>query len=249
MSKDAPGSVISDRLRRGIQRSLRPLTQSAVRAEDVTAEPAHTFSHVANSGEMNHMGRFTCDACDAEMHIIGGGDEAVWQCAACGHTDAGSFRICTGCGKKTVPDKWAASARYLPVSLNAGGCTDCQRCVLCDGQLAIGNLVWQHGRWTHGYPSTEFDRKTGEEITVTRERTVFYGFHAHQSCALKNPAGIAQAIASRAPLWYTRGQAEQERTDTDRLHRDGKCLVCRNPLSLWDKLMERDTHKGCKRPA
>lgn len=235
-------------------RQLRQITASWMgRAgerpdDDLGIDPAgaHTYSYTANSGEMNHMGHFACDNCEGEMRIQTAGDGSLrWECTLCGRQDDVSFRICSKCGEKTVPDRWAASALGIPVSLNAGGCTRCERCIACDGVLAIGNLLWFHGRWTHTYPSPEFDQRTGEELTVLRERSKFYGFHAHQSCYSRRPELVAQAIQSRTPEWFKQGEAQQGRADAERLRGEHRCLVCKNPLTLWDRLMERDTHKPC----
>lgn len=272
MAKHARGAVISKSLQDGVSKSLRLLTKTWMGTDkddpqeqggpSGDAPAPHSFSHVDNQGEMNHMGQYLCDHCDGEMKVVTFhlyktpppgvpdlkipiGEDFRWQCSRCGRKDDTSFRVCTHCGKKTVSDKWAASARHLPVSLNAGGCTDCQRCVLCDGMLAIGNLMWFHGRWTHTYPSPEYDRQTGEQIMVTRERSSTYAFHAHQSCHQKNTQAIVQLILQRTPEWYKQGDAEQQRTDAERLRSEGRCVKCKNPLSFWDRMMERATHKGC----
>ena len=270
--KEARAKVISRRLRVDVGKSLRNLTKSWLKpagettqdriVESADPESQHTYSHVGNSGEMNHTGQYLCDHCGAEMRIVKYplyppsqpdvvglkipiGEEFRWQCSGCERNDETSFRVCTKCEKKTIPDKWAASARELPVSLNAGGCTDCEHCILCDGVLAIGNLRWFHGRWTHSYPSPEFDRRTGEQIMVTRERSKGYAFHAHHSCCERNPQAIPQIILQRTPEWYKQGEAEQNRLDATRLRREGRCIVCKNPLSFWDRVMERDRHRPC----
>lgn len=272
MLKEARAKVISKRLREDVGKSLRNLTNSWRKpigeatqdrvVENADPDSQHTYSHVDNSGEMNHTGQYLCDHCEGEMQIVKYslykaptpgipdlkipiGEDVRWQCCRCGRKDETSFRVCTKCGKKTVPDKWAASAREMPVSLNAGGCTDCERCILCDGHLAIGNLRWFHGRWTHSYPSPEVDRRTGEQIMVTRERSKGYAFHAHHSCCEKNTQAIPQLILQRTPEWYKQGEAEQQRLATARLRHEGRCVICKNPLSFWDRVMERDRHRRC----
>lgn len=239
----------------GLGKSLRHITASWMgrageRPPDdhlsETGDSAHTYSYTANTGEMNHAGQLLCDMCEGEMHteVLDNGGWR-WRCAQCGRADDTSFRICGKCDRKVVPDKWAARAPGVPVSLNAGGCTSCERCIICDGVLALGNLLWFHGRWTHTYPSPEFDRRANEEITVMRERSKFYGFHAHHSCHGRRPQAVAQWIADRTPEWFAQGQAEQTRVQALRLRREHRCQVCKNPLSLWDRLLERDTHHGC----
>lgn len=255
-----------------VRRSLRNLTKSWLNfggemtqdeiVSDSNVDNAHTYSFLQKSGEMNHMGRYECDHCEGEMRIVSYpvfktpppgipdmkvpiGQDVRWQCTRCGRKDETSFRVCSKCGKKTVPDQWAASARELPISLNAGGCTDCERCLLCEGILAIGNLMWFYGRWTHSYPSPEYDSRTGEEIMVTRERSKGYGFHTHRSCHDKNPQAIVQHILQRTPEWYKQGEAEQQRTEALRLLREGRCLRCKNPLSFWDRILEREEHTQC----
>ncbi len=273
MLKEAREKGPRKRIGDDVRKSLRNLTKSWLKpigeatqdqiVEDSNPDNAHRYSFVQNSGEMNHMGRYECDHCEGEMHIVKFslykspppgvpdlkipiGEDFRWQCSVCGRRDETSFRVCSKCGKKTVTDKWAASAREMPISLNAGGCTDCERCILCDGILAIGNLMWFHGRWTHSYPSPEYDRKTGEQIMVTRERSKGYGFHAHRSCHDKNTQAVAQIIVQRTPEWYKQGEAEQQRAEAARLRRESRCQVCKNPLTFWDRVLERDTHKRCE---
>ncbi len=255
MANAGQGKVISGKLATGLGKSLRQITASWMgrageRPPDTlsaTLDSGHTYSYTANSGEMNHTGHLLCEACEGQMHAepLESGDWH-WHCDQCGCTDETSFRVCSKCDRKTVPDKWAARAPGVPVSLNAGGCTTCERCVICDGVLAIGNLMWFHGRWTHTYPSPEFDRHASEEITVMRERSKFYGFHAHLSCYGRQPQAVTQWVADRTPEWFKQGQAEQTRAQALRLKSQNRCLACKNPLTLWDRLMERDTHKGCK---
>lgn len=246
--------VVSKHLGTTLGRQLRQITASWMgrageRPDDelgIDPAGAHTYSYTANSGEMNHMGHFACETCEGEMHIQTRPDNSLcWQCDHCGRLDDTSFRICSKCQSQVVPDKWAASAPGVPVSLNAGGCTRCERCIVCDGVLALGNLLWFHGRWTHTYPSPEFEHRTGEEITVLRERSKFYGFHAHLSCQQRRPELVAQVIKDRTPEWFKQGEAQQAQADAARLRHEKRCLVCKNPLTLWDKLMERSTHKGC----
>ena len=213
--------------------------------------PAHTYNHLHKNGEMNHMGRCRCDACDAEMRLIPAslpssepGLRYHWQCSSCGAVDETSFRICR-CGRQTVLEKHAASARELPVSLNAGGCTECERCVVCDGILAVGNLKWFYGRWTHLYPDTEFDGRTQQEYAVTRERSKFYGFHCHFSCFEKDETAAQRHLASLTPDWYAQGIAQQRQEEAARLHKEGRCRVCRARLDLWSRLLDRDRHAKC----
>ena len=270
MLKEARAQSMGKRLGDDVRKSLRNLTKSWRKpigdatqdeiVEDANPDNSHTYSHVQNSGEMNHMGRHECDFCEGEMKLlkraagVSSGEQNssetaedyYWQCLVCGRQDDTSFRVCSKCGKKTVSDKWAASARELPVSLNAGGCTDCEHCILCDGILAIGNLMWFHGRWTHSYPSPEFERRTGEQIMVTRERSKTYGFHAHHSCHEKKPTAVAQIILQRTPEWYKQGEAQQQRAESARLRKEGRCQRCKNPLSFWDRVLERDQHKQCR---
>ena len=231
-------------------RRARPRPAAAVEAET----PAHTFNHLHKNGEMNHMGHYHCDSCSAEMRLapapVSAEDAAgtkprfQWECSGCGSLDDTSFRICR-CGRQTVLEKHAASARELPVSLNAGGCTECERCVVCDGILAVGNLKWFYGRWTHLYPATEYDRRTDQQYTVTRERSKFYGFHCHFSCYDKDPKAVERLLDGRAPDWYKQGVAEQQRTETKRLRRQRRCLVCRGRLGFWDRIYDRETHSKC----
>ena len=255
MASARRGQVISKTLADGARRGLRQITASWMGRDGerppgdiaVGAGGAHTYSFTANSGEMNHAGHLLCDTCENVMQIKReDGGSLVWECSGCGRRDDQSFRVCHKCGAQSVPDKWAAGAPGVPVSLNAGGCTSCERCIICDGVLALGNLLWFHGRWTHTYPSPEFDRKTGEEITVMRERSKYYGFHAHHSCQARGPQSIEQIIKDRTPDWFKQGEAEQARADTGRLQREHRCAACKNPLSLWDRLLERDKHKGCE---
>jgi hypothetical protein len=258
MLKEARAKTLSSRVRDDFRKSLRHLTNPWLKpVSDATQdriveggdpEQQHTYSQLSKSGEMNHTGQHLCDHCDGEMQILKGEGEGdvYWQCSRCNRQDNTSFRICNKCGKKTIPDKWAASAPGMPVSLNAGGCTDCERCVLCDGVLAIGNLRWFYGRWSHNYPSPEYDRRTGEEIMVTRERSKAYAFHAHYSCCEKTPQAVPQIIVTRTPEWFTQGEAEQKRLEVARLRRQGRCLRCKNPLTFWDRIMERDRHRRCR---
>jgi len=254
MANAGQGKVISGKVAAGLGKSLRQITASWMgRAgerppdpPDANLEDAHTYSYTANSGEMNHTGQLLCDVCEGEMHAESGdGGAWHWRCGQCGRCDGTSFRVCPKCERKTVPDKWAARAPGVPVSLNAGGCTACERCMVCDGVLALGNLMWFHGRWTHTYPSPEFDRRANEELTVMRERSKFYGFHAHHSCYSRHPQAVAQCIKDRTPEWFKQGEAEQTRAQALRLRGQHRCQICKNPLTLWDRLLERDTHKGC----
>ena len=236
---------------------LREVTQSWLRrakpaeVEEAVA-PSHVFTHLHKSGEMNHLGHYHCDACGAEMRLAPVGTEEAhaparyrWKCTGCGTLDDTSFRQCQ-CGRQTVMDKHAASGRSLPVSLNAGGCTHCERCVVCDGILAIGNLMWFYGRWTDFYPVTEHDGETSQDYTVTRERSKFYGFHCHYSCAEKNPAAIERVREQRTPDWYADGVAEQQRHETERLRAEGRCLLCKSPLDLVTRLRKLESHPWCR---
>ena len=38
--------------------------------ENADTESQHTYSHVENSGEMNHTGHYLCDHCEGEMRIV-----------------------------------------------------------------------------------------------------------------------------------------------------------------------------------
>ena len=134
----------------------------------------------------------------------------------------------------------------MPVSLNAGGCTECERCVVCDGVLAVGNLKWFYGRWTHLYPDTEYDRPTNQQYAVTRERSKFYGFHCHFSCFDKDPKAIERILEGRTPDWYTNGLGEQQRAEVKRLRRQGRCLTCRGRLGFWDRVFDHDRHSKCR---
>ena len=223
-------------------------------AAPVPDAPAHAYTHQHHSGEMNHLGHYECDVCAAEMRIAPGGDgpHARWLCPGCGAADGTSFRLCR-CGRQAVLDKHAGSARALPVSLNAGGCTECERCVVCGGVLAPGNLMWFHGRWTHLYPDTERDGLTGQLYAVTRERSKFYGFHCHASCHAKDPARVERHRDSQAPEWYARGAAGQRRAEaarhqaeSARRRREGRCLSCGDPLDPLSRLLARDRHPRCR---
>ena len=240
-----------------VGRQLRDVSQSwfrfapaPARIEAESGTPAHAYSHLHKSGEMNHMGRHQCDACDAEMHLAPDtGDRGAslryhWQCPGCGALDVTSFRICR-CGRQTVLEKDAASARELPVSLNAGGCTECERCVVCDGVLAVGNLRWFYGRWTHLYPDTEVDRQTEQQYAVTRERSKYYGFHCHFSCCEKDTEAAARHLASITPDWHTQGMTQQRKDEAKRLYKEGRCRVCRARLDWWSRLLDRDEHPKC----
>jgi len=243
-----------------VGRQLREVSQSWFRhaptqplAGASLETPAHAYSHLHKFGEMNHMGRHHCDACDAEMRLapaLGAGDGAVlgpryqWSCSGCGALDETSFRICR-CGRQTVLEKHAASARELPASLNAGGCTECERCVVCDGVLAVGNLKWFYGRWTHLYPDTEADRQTGQEYAVTRERSKYYGFHCHFSCCEKDPQAATRHLESITPDWHVQGMKQQRREDTNLLYKQGRCRVCRARLDWWSRALDRDQHPKC----
>lgn len=243
-----------------VGRQLREVSQSWLRrapappSADVNPEAlAHAFSHLHKNGEMNHMGRHHCEACDAEMRLAPAADSAGgtvtgpryrWQCPGCGALDETSFRICR-CGRQTVLEKHAASARELPVSLNAGGCTECERCVVCDGVLAVGNLKWFYGRWTHLYPDTEADGRTGQQYTVIRERSKYYGFHCHFSCCEKDPQAADRYLAARTPDWYAQGMEKQRREEADRLYKEGRCRVCRTRLDWWSRVLDRDEHPRC----
>lgn len=216
-------------------------------------EAADAYSHLHKSGEMNHLGHYKCDLCGAEMRLSPVstspgetvmGPRYFWECSGCGAQDDTSFRICR-CGRQSVLEKHGGSGRELPISLNAGGCTECERCVVCDGILAVGNLKWFYGRWTHFYPDTEFDRRTMQEYTVTRERSLFYGFHAHYSCAEKSPDSIAAALKSRVPEWYAQGMEKQQAEEADRLRHDHRCLVCKAPLDAASRILGRETHARC----
>lgn len=216
-------------------------------------EAADAYSHLHKSGEMNHLGQYKCDLCGAEMRLIPAaagqgtvGPQYDWECSGCGAVDSTSFRICR-CGRQSVLEKHGGSGRELPISLNAGGCTECERCVVCDGILAVGNLKWFYGRWTHFYPDTEFDRRTMQEYTVTRERSLFYGFHAHYSCAEKSPDSIAGALKSRVPEWYAQGMEKQKTEEADRLRHDHRCLVCKAPLDAASRILGRETHARCRK--
>jgi len=211
-----------------------------------TDSPPHAYTHLHKSGEMNHMGHYRCDACATEMSLAATPSAGYrWECPGCGSLDDTSFRICR-CGRQAVLEKHAASARELPVSLNAGGCTECERCVLCDGVLAVGNLKWFYGRWTHLYPDMEYDRRTEQQYTVTRERSKFYGFHCHFSCFEKDAKAIERVLEQRAPDWFVTGKAEQERSEARRLRREGRCLVCKGRLGLFNRFLDRETHPKCR---
>lgn len=227
------------------QGKLLPLrAKSRLSAE--TETPTHVFNHLHKNGEMNYMGRYQCDLCDAEMRLapVAEAGQYHWQCFGCGVVDDTSFRVCR-CGRQTVLDKHAASARELPVSLNAGGCTECERCVICDGVLAVGNLQWFYGRWTHLYPATEFDGRTMQEYTVTRERSKFYGFHCHFSCCEKDPQSASRWLDSLTPEWYVLGLSRQQKEDAVRLHKEGRCRLCKGRLDPISRLLDRDTHPHC----
>ncbi len=243
-----------------VGRQLRDVSQSwfrfappPPRAEAESGTPAHAYSHLHKSGEMNHMGRHQCDACDAEMRLAPAGGAAVtgsgyhWQCPGCGALDVTSFRICR-CGRQTVLEKHAASARELPVSLNAGGCTECERCVVCDGVLAVGNLRWFYGRWTHLYPDTEMDHQTRQQYAVTRERSKYYGFHCHFSCCEKDAQAAARHLEAITPDWHTQGMAQQRKDEAKRLYKEGRCRVCRARLDWWSRVLDRDEHPRCLPP-
>ena len=222
----------------------RPRTKPAVEAET----PPHAYSHLHKSGEMNHLGHNRCDSCATEMGLAADpaqNGQVRWECPGCGSADDTSFRICR-CGLQTVLEKHAASARTLPVSLNAGGCTECERCAVCDGILAIGNLKWFYGRWTHFYPNMEFDGRTRQQYAVTRERSKFYGFHCHFSCYDKDPKAVERILVGRTPDWYTDGVMEQERLEARRLRREGRCLTCKGRLSLITRLLKRERHSRCR---
>lgn len=230
------------------QRALTP-ARPAPRSEATDA-----YSHLHKHGEMNHLGHYQCDLCGLEMRLVpasvGAGEAVVgpcylWECSGCGVQDDTSFRICR-CGRQTVLEKQGGSGRELPVSLNAGGCTECERCVVCDGILAVGNLKWFYGRWTHFYPDTEFDRRTMQEYTVTRERSLFYGFHAHYSCAEKSPDSVARALEARVPEWYAQGMAKQNAEEVERLRFDRCCLVCKAPLDAASRILGREMHARCR---
>jgi len=239
-------------------RQLRDVSQfwlrrspAGPRAETLADSPQHVFNHLHKSGEMNHMGRCRCDACDGEMALVPAVGEAAdiarydWQCAGCGARDETSFCVCR-CGRQTVLEKHAANVRVLPVSLNAGGCTECERCVVCDGVLVIGNLKWFYGRWTHLYPDTEFDRRTMQEYTVTRERAKHYGFHCHFSCHQADPQAVQRHLDSLVPDWYAEGHAKQQAEEESRLHRQGRCLACRGRLDVVSRLLDQDRHPQCR---
>ena len=209
--------------------------------------PPHAYSHLHKTGEMNHLGHYRCDSCATEMSLAADPADTArfrWECLGCGRMDDTSFRVCR-CGLQTVLEKHAASARALPVSLNAGGCTECERCVACDGRLAIGNLKWFYGRWTHFYPDVEYDGRTKQQYVVTRERTKFYGFHCHFSCHDKDPKAVERILAGRTPDWYVQGLAEQERLEARRLRREGRCLTCRGRLGLVTRLLKQERHPRC----
>ena len=243
-----------------VGKQLREVSQSWLRrgpvqtpADGNLETSAHAYSHLHKSGEMNHMGRHHCDACDAEMRLspaVDVGDGAVtgpryyWQCLGCGALDDTSFRICR-CGRQTVLEKHAASARELPVSLNAGGCTECERCVVCDGILAVGNLKWFYGRWTHLYPDTEADGRTGQQYAVTRERSKYYGFHCHFSCCEKDSQAADHHLVAITPDWYTQGMAKQKQEEADRLYKERRCRVCRGRLDWYSRILDRDQHRQC----
>lgn len=260
--------AVSMRFQR-VGRQLREVSQSwlttrltgrrhsvRVRTEEAGDEmPAPAFHYLHKSGEMNHLGRYRCDACDGEMRLTprttpespSYAAAYVWECSGCGAVDETSFRICR-CGRQTVLEKHGASARELPVSLNAGGCTECERCAICDGVLAVGNVKWFYGRWTHLYPDTEFDRRTQQQYVVTRERSKFYGFHCHFSCAEKDPLGVERVLQTRTPDWYVQGIAKQKIDDDARLYREGRCRICRGRLDLWSRALDRDAHFACESP-
>ncbi|MDQ2800442.1 MAG: hypothetical protein M3Y13_12480 [Armatimonadota bacterium] len=261
--------VVSMKLHR-VGKQLRHVTQSwmgrtgpkPAGSAKLKDESPHSYSHVHNTGEMNHLGQYMCDVCGTEMRavktaaprlvIVEGAEEPEpvawdfrWECPQCRQLDRTSFRTCTKCGRQAVPDRYAGSARNLPVALNAGGCTECEKCILCDGILAIGNLKWFYGHWSHNYPVTEYDRKSEQHYTVTRERSKYYGFHCHFSCFEKNPRAIDQIIDSRAPDWYKQGLAEQKREEEAQLRQENRCLTCKLPLGFWDRLVNRERHEGC----
>ena len=243
-----------------VGRQLREVSQSWLRrtppvppVEAESGTPAHAYSHLHKSGEMNHMGRHACDVCAAEMRLapaadLGDGTIAGpryhWLCPGCGAKDETSFRICR-CGRQTVLEKHAASARELPVSLNAGGCTECERCVVCDGVLAVGNLRWFYGRWTHLYPDTEVDRNTQQQYAVTRERSKHYGFHCHFSCSEKDAEVAARHLTAITPDWHVQGMAAQRKEEIKRLYKEGRCRVCRARLDWWSRVLDRDEHPKC----
>ena len=251
--------IVGQQLREVSQGWFRtPGTLLNLRAKSRSAQavdtPVHVFNHLHKNGEMNHMGRYQCDACDTEMHLAPMVEASAemsalphyrWQCSSCGAHDDTSFRICR-CGRQTVLDKHAASARELPVSLNAGGCTECERCVICDGILAVGNLKWFYGRWTHLYPDTEFDGRTQQQYTVTRERSKFYGFHCHFSCYEKDPQAVDRCLDTRTPEWYAQGLQKQRRDESVRLHKEGRCGVCKSKLDPLSRLLDRDRHSTCR---
>lgn len=238
-----------------VGRQLREVSQSWLHgalpkpvAPEGGEAPAHAYNHLHKNGEMNHMGRCHCDSCDAEMRLIPLSETGLkyhWQCSGCGALDETSFRVCR-CGRQTVLEKHSASARELPVSLNAGGCTECERCVICDGVHAVGNLKWFYGRWTHFYPDTEFDGRTQQEYTVTRERSKFYGFHCHFSCFEKDAKSAERHLASLTPDWYAQGIAQQHKAEAARLRLEGRCRICRARLDLWSRLLDRDLHSNCR---
>ncbi len=233
---------------------LREVSQSWLRrapagprAEAPVGAPRPVFNHLHKSGEMNHLGRCRCDACDAEMALVPSPDAShyAWYCAGCRGRDETSFRICR-CGRQTVLEKHAASGRALPVSLNAGGCTECERCVVCDGVLAVGNLKWFYGRWTHLYPDTEFDRRAMQEYAVMRERAKHYGFHCHFSCHQADPQAVQRHLDSLVPDWYAEGHARQQAEEEARLHSQGRCLACRGRLDVVSRLLDQDCHPQCR---
>ncbi len=243
--------IVGKQLREVSQSWLHPQGKVlSPRAKSLPAQndeaPAPVFNHLHKNGEMNYMGRCHCDLCDAEMRLAPAVEagQYQWVCSGCGVADDTSFRVCR-CGRQTVLDKYAASARELPVSLNAGGCTECERCVICDGVLAVGNLKWFYGRWTHLYPATEFDGRTMQEYTVTRERSKFYGFHCHFSCYEKDPQSTQRTLDSRTPDWYALGLQQQQKEESARLHREGRCQICKGRLDPWSRLLDRDRHPQC----
>ena len=253
--------LLSREITQGFQivgQQLREVTQSWLRRSrtlsvEETLPPRHVFTYLHKSGEMNHLGHYRCETCDTEMRLAPVGTEEAhaaaryrWKCTGCAMLDDTSFRQCQ-CGRQTVMDRHAASARSLPVSLNAGGCTQCEPCILCDGVLAVGNLKWFYGRWTDFYPITEYDKETGQEYTVTRERSKFYGFHCHFSCFEKDPTAIERIRDQRTPDWYAQGLAEQKREEAEVLRTQNRCLLCKNPLDLVTRLRKLESHPWCAR--
>ena len=211
------------------------------------------------------LGSLRCSYCHSEMRLatvqvkrpvpLGATDLALYdtrccfQCPQCGLTQAREV-VQDGachCGEITIQKRYALSLQDMPVRLlpemssysaltKQGGvniyahplCTNCATCIVCEEIIGTQEYAWD-----------EIRRPNADEEDDGYRRYVYY--HAWCTEGRKKQRQEQRDMA--------RERAEERRqalaSVMAKRRQEGQCLDCGEPLSLFDKVCKRQTHRDC----